>query len=156
MTTLIIDALLRPFHSRQPSSPSVYHFLCHQRHSLSGLSSYLAHFWPVLFFVTSQKSHLFKKLLSWGNSISIVSEYLLGDRGSNPAGARKFSFSPCVQTGSGGHRASYTVGTGGSFRGGKARMGRDAGHSPPSSAKFKKGLELYLMSPKAPPRRVAW
>jgi hypothetical protein len=45
-----------------------------------------------------------------------------------------FSSILCVQTGSGAHPASCTVGTGGSFPGGKARPGRDADHSPPSSA----------------------
>jgi hypothetical protein len=45
--------------------------------------------------------------------------------------------SPCDQTGSGGHPASYPMGTGGSFPEGKARPGRDADHSPPSSAKVK-------------------
>jgi hypothetical protein len=39
---------------------------------------------------------------------------------------------------SGAHAASYTVGTGGSFPGSKARQGRDADHSPPSSAEVKK------------------
>jgi hypothetical protein len=39
-----------------------------------------------------------------------------------------------VQTGSEAHQASCTMGTGGPFRGGKARPGRDADHSPPSSA----------------------
>jgi hypothetical protein len=48
-----------------------------------------------------------------------------------------FSSSPCIQTGSGAHPASYPMGTGGSFPGGKARLGRDADHSPPSSAKVK-------------------
>jgi hypothetical protein len=43
---------------------------------------------------------------------------------------------------------SSTVGTGGSFPGGKARPGRDADHSPPSSAEVKKEYELYLLSPK--------
>jgi hypothetical protein len=38
------------------------------------------------------------------------------------------------QTGSGAHLASCPLGTGGSFRGGKARPGLDADHSPPSSA----------------------
>jgi hypothetical protein len=42
-----------------------------------------------------------------------------------------FSSTVCVQTGSGAHPASYTVGTGG-----KARPGRDADHSPPYSAEF--------------------
>jgi hypothetical protein len=36
----------------------------------------------------------------------------------------------CVQTGSGAHPASCTMGTGGSFPGGEARQGRDADHSP--------------------------
>jgi hypothetical protein len=40
----------------------------------------------------------------------------------------------CVQTGSGAHPASCTMGTRGPFPGTKARPGRDADHSPPSSA----------------------
>jgi hypothetical protein len=44
---------------------------------------------------------------------------------------------PCVQTGSGAHPASCLMGTGGPFPGGKARLGRDADHSPPSSAEVK-------------------
>jgi hypothetical protein len=55
-----------------------------------------------------------------------------GDQGSIPDRGRGFSSSPCVQTGSGAHPASYPMGTGG-----KARLGRDADHSPPSSAEFK-------------------
>jgi hypothetical protein len=47
-------------------------------------------------------------------------------------GAEDFSSSPCVQTGCGAHPASYSMGTGG-----KAWPGRDADHSPPSSAKDK-------------------
>jgi hypothetical protein len=35
------------------------------------------------------------------------------------------------------HPASYSMGTGGPFPGGKARPGRDADHSPPSSAEVK-------------------
>jgi hypothetical protein len=65
-----------------------------------------------------------------------------------------FSYSLCAQTGSGAHPTSYTVGTGGSFPGGKAGLGRDADHSPPSSAELKKEQELYPVSPKAPPWRV--
>jgi hypothetical protein len=44
---------------------------------------------------------------------------------------RTFSCSLCVQTASGVHPASCAIGTG--FRGAKARPGRDADHSPPSS-----------------------
>jgi hypothetical protein len=54
-----------------------------------------------------------------------------------------------VQTGSGAHPASCTMGTGGPFLGGKARPGRDANHSPPSSAKVKNEQELYLLSAQA-------
>jgi hypothetical protein len=35
------------------------------------------------------------------------------------------------------------------------RPGRDADHSPPSSAEVKNEQELYLLSPEAPPWRVA-
>jgi hypothetical protein len=41
------------------------------------------------------------------------------------------------------------MGTGGSFPGSKARPGRDADHSPPSSAEVKKEQELYLLSTKS-------
>jgi hypothetical protein len=71
------------------------------------------------------------------SSGSIVSDYGLDDRAigvRSPAGAKDFSSSLFVQTGSGAHPASCTVGTGGPFPGGKGRPGRDADHSPPSSA----------------------
>jgi hypothetical protein len=68
---------------------------------------------------------------SWG---SIVSDYGLDDRVievRSPTGAEDISSSPCVQTGSEAHPASYSMGTGGPFPGSKARPGRDADHSPP-------------------------
>jgi hypothetical protein len=74
---------------------------------------------------------------SRGSSVSIVSDYGLDDRAigvRSPAGTKGFSSSLCVQTGSGAHPASCPMGTGGPFSGGKARLGRDADHSPPSSA----------------------
>jgi hypothetical protein len=53
----------------------------------------------------------------------------------DPRQRRKdFSSSFCVQTGSGAQPASCTMSTGGSFPGTKARPGRDADHSSPSSA----------------------
>jgi hypothetical protein len=55
----------------------------------------------------------------------------------SPTGAEDFYSSPCVQTVSGAHPASYPVGTGGPFPRGKAWSGRDADHSPPSSAEVK-------------------
>jgi hypothetical protein len=70
-----------------------------------------------------------------------VSDYGLDDRVivvRSPTDAEDFSSSPCVRTGSGAHPASCTMGTamstGGPFPRGKARPGRDADHSPPSSA----------------------
>jgi hypothetical protein len=74
-----------------------------------------------------------------GSSGSIVPDYGLDDRAievRSPTGA-DFSSSPCVQTGSEAHLASYPMGTGGSCSAGKARPGRDADHSPPSSAEVK-------------------
>jgi hypothetical protein len=71
------------------------------------------------------------------SSGSIVSDYGLDDRAigvRSPAEAMDFSSSLCVQTGSGAHPASCTMGTGGPFPGGKARPGGDADHSPLSSA----------------------
>jgi hypothetical protein len=68
-----------------------------------------------------------------------VSDYGLDGRAievRSPTGA-DFSSSLCVQTGSGAHPASYPVGTGGSFPGGKALPGRDSDHSLPSSAEVK-------------------
>jgi hypothetical protein len=68
-----------------------------------------------------------------------VSDYGLDDRAievRSPAEAEDISSNLCVQTGSGAHSASCTMGTGGPFPGGKARPRRDADHSPTSSAQF--------------------
>jgi hypothetical protein len=72
----------------------------------------------------------------------------------SPTEAEDFSSSLCIQTSSGAHPASYPMGTGGSFPGGKARPRRDADHSPPSSTEVKNEQELYLLSPQAPSWRV--
>jgi hypothetical protein len=53
-------------------------------------------------------------------------DYGLDDRAigvRSPAGAKDFSSSLCVQTGSGAHPASYTMGTGGPFPGVKRAAG---------------------------------
>jgi hypothetical protein len=63
-----------------------------------------------------------------------MSDYGLNDREigvRSPAEAKDFSSNLCAQTGSGAHLAS-----GGPFPGAKARPGRDADHSHPSSAEF--------------------
>jgi hypothetical protein len=53
----------------------------------------------------------------------------------SPAEAKDFSSSLCVQTASGAHPASCTMGTGGVLSPGvKVRPGREADHSSPSSA----------------------
>jgi hypothetical protein len=64
-------------------------------------------------------------------------DYRLGDRDSIPGRGRRFFLWPFVQTSSGVHPASSPVGTGGPFPRDKARPGRDAHHSPPSSAELK-------------------
>jgi hypothetical protein len=63
---------------------------------------------------------------SRGSSGSIVSDYGLDDRVigvRSPARAEDFSSILCVQTGSGAHPASCTMGTGGPFPGGKSSAG---------------------------------
>jgi hypothetical protein len=74
------------------------------------------------------------------SSVGIALGYGLDDRGSRvrfPAGAGNFSLHYRVQDGSGAHTTSYPVGTRGSFPGGVKRPGREADHSPPSSAEVK-------------------
>jgi hypothetical protein len=71
---------------------------------------------------------------SQGSSVSIVSDYGLDDKAievRSPAEAGDFASNLCVQTGFEAHPASGTVCP---FRRGKAWPGRDADHSPPSSA----------------------
>jgi hypothetical protein len=61
--------------------------------------------------------------MSRGISVSIATGYGLDDRMIGvrfSTGAGNFSLRHRVQTGSGAHPASYSIGTGGSFPGGKA------------------------------------
>jgi hypothetical protein len=94
---------------------------------------------------------------SRGSSGSRVSDYGLDDRGSIPDRGRGIfllapAFRPAlVPT----QPPVQWMGTGDPFPGGKVRPGRDADHSPPSSAEVKYEEELYLLSPHVPPRRVA-
>jgi hypothetical protein len=86
-----------------------------------------------------------------------VSDYGLDDWAiavRSPAEVKDFSSSLCIQTGSEVHPASCPKRTRGPFPGGKARPGLDADHSPPSRAEVVNELELYLLSPQAPPWRV--
>jgi hypothetical protein len=82
------------------------------------------------------------------SSVGIALGYGLDNRGSRvrfPAGAGNFSLHHRVQNGSGAHPASYPMGIRGSFSGGK-RPGREADHSPPSSAQVKEWAERSYTS----------
>jgi hypothetical protein len=70
-------------------------------------------------------------------TLDIWPGYLRNTGVRSPTEAEDFSSSLYVQTGSRAHPAACTVGTGGPFPGGKARPGRDADHSPTSSAEVK-------------------
>jgi hypothetical protein len=81
-------------------------------------------------------SHILFKINTSLIGGSILSDYGLDDRAigvRSPAGAKDFSSSLCVQTGSGAHPASCTI-PGVLTPGVKARPGRDADHSPPYNA----------------------
>jgi hypothetical protein len=82
-----------------------------------------------------------RSFITWSrdSSVGIALGYGLDDRGSRvrfPAGAGKFSLHHRVQNDSGAHSASYPMGTTSSSLGVK-RPGREADHSPPSSAEVK-------------------
>jgi hypothetical protein len=86
------------------------------------------------------------------SSVGIALGHGMDDRGSRvrfQTGAGNFSFHHRIQTGFGAHSASYLMATRGSFLGVK-RPGREADHSPPSSAEVKECVRLYLHSPTRP------
>jgi hypothetical protein len=86
------------------------------------------------------------------SSVGIALGYGLDDRGFRfrfPAGAGNFSLHYRVQNGTGAHPASYPT-VPGALSLGVKRPGREAGHSPPSSAEVKECVELYLHSPNTP------
>jgi hypothetical protein len=65
--------------------------------------------------------------------VNIVADYRVDDRAigvRSPTEAKDFYSSLCVQTASGAHPASCTMGTGVTFPEAKARTGREADHSP--------------------------
>jgi hypothetical protein len=71
-------------------------------------------------FRTAAMFYTYYNQRSRGSSVSIVSGYALGDRAigvRSLAEAKHFSSSLCVQTGSGAHHASCTMGTGVPFPG---------------------------------------
>jgi hypothetical protein len=78
------------------------------------------------------------------SSVGIATGYGMHDRGGGvrvPVGSKNFSLLHMVQTGSGVHRTSYKMGTGGS-----KRQGREADHSPPTSADVK-NMWIYTSTP---------
>jgi hypothetical protein len=87
--------------------------------------------------------------MSRDSSVGIATGYGVGGRMIGvrfPVAAGKFSLHHRVQTGSGAHPASYPMGNGALSLGVK-RRGRDADHSPPSSAEIKECVELKFYSP---------
>ena len=81
----------------------------------------------------------FTKITDRDNSVGIPTRYKVEGPGDRiPVGGARFPTS--VQTSSGPHPASYTMGTG-SFPGVK-RPGRGVDHPPPSSAEVKERVEL--------------
>jgi hypothetical protein len=77
-----------------------------------------------------------------------------GFQGSIPGGCWEFFSSPPRPERLGAHPASYPMGTRASFPGVK-QPGREADHSPPSSAEVKECVELYLHSANTPSWRGA-
>ena len=80
------------------------------------------------------------------SSVGIATRYGLDGLGIESQWGSRFF--PPVNTGPGGHPASYTTGTG-SFPGVK-RPGHGVNHLPPSSSEVKGRVELYFYSPSGP------
>jgi hypothetical protein len=79
-----------------------------------------------------------------------VYEYGLEERGQSLTGNTDFPFNLCLYTSSGAHSVSYTFGTRSPYPGRKARLERDADHSPPSVRET-----VGALLPKVSPWRVA-
>jgi hypothetical protein len=90
-----------------------------------------------------------------GSSVSTVCGYGLDDRAievRSLAEARYFFSNLCIQTGSGAHPTSCTVGTGGHSSWAKVRPGRDADHSPPPNLVSRSRMSWSYTS--SPPKRL--
>jgi hypothetical protein len=87
--------------------------------------------------VTDSFAYLSCQGMSWDSSGSIVSDYGLDVRAievRSPAGQNIFPLSSVSRPALGPTQPPVQWVLGGPFSGGKARTGRDADHSPPSSA----------------------
>jgi hypothetical protein len=96
-----------------------------------------------------------------GSSVNIVSDHGLDDRAievQSPAGAKDLSSNLCVETSSGAHPASCTMGTGGHFPGVK----RGQGVTPTTHPLLVPRLRMSRSYISSPPKRhhgvfcVAW
>jgi hypothetical protein len=94
-----------------------------------------------------QNLYILNNAFEPGRSGSIVSGHDRAIEVRSPAEAKDFSSILCVQTGSGVHPASCPMGTEGPFSGGKALPGRDADHSPPSSAEVVNARQRTIRAP---------
>jgi hypothetical protein len=82
---------------------------------------------------TAERTHTHTHGLGQLSQYSVLTtEFTTGVR--SPAEAKDFSSSLCVQISSEAHQSP---GTGGPFPACKARLGRDADHSPPSNAEVR-------------------
>jgi hypothetical protein len=109
--------------------------ICKDNDTMNGVTVQHRRFIPTNF----DWSYYASTTIIWSrvSSGSIVCDKWLDDWAivvQSPARAKDFSSILCVHTGSGAHPTSYPMGTGGPFPGGKAQSGRDADHSPSSSA----------------------
>jgi hypothetical protein len=84
------------------------------------------------------------------SSVSILSDYGLDGWAIEVRSRQRrkdFYSSLCAQSGFGTHPASCIMDNAAPILGATARPGRDADHSPPSSAEVENEWELYLLSP---------
>jgi hypothetical protein len=153
-----------PYPEPDECRPPIYVYVSHGLSSLYvfrlkgsmhvSSSSWMLYVQPILAFLIWQRFHEEYKMWSSylrrliffvlplllgnsGNSLNIVSDYRLVDRGSISGRGEGFSSSLCVQTGSEANPASHAMDTGG-----KAWPRRDANHPLPSSADVKNELKL--------------
>jgi hypothetical protein len=121
----------------------IYHDLQKSRNLWSVLCSRHFLVWLLIYYTYPTISE------SCDSSVSIALGYRLDNWGSRVhflVGAGNFSLHHHIQNASGAHAASYPMGTRGSFPEGKAAR-HEADHSPPSRAKVKECVELYLHYP---------
>jgi hypothetical protein len=88
------------------------------------------------------------QVVSYGSTVGIATAYGLDDQGVRvrvPV-VSEYSLLHIIQTSSGAHPVSYSMGTGGFFPRGKA-AGHEAHHSPPTSAEIKKMWNYTFIPP---------